>query len=520
MAILFLAGFSLPFRGMKLKTRGGDRVCGKGCAGMNKPKYQTESLLFILAVLFRLWHLGRQSLWMDEGFSVWLSSHSLHDMFIILQTDAHPPLFYLFLHYLLVFGRSEEFLRFPFILLSALNSVLVFQLARRSVASGEALLAALFWAISFEALASETQVRMYGMALCFSLLSCLTYLKAFEKPSLGAWAKYLIFTELFVYTHYYAFFMILTQLILLCIRKRWRETIWIAVVLGVLFVPWIPTFSHQFFARFNPRPSINWREILTFSGFVGTYDLFNNRIINGVISFLCLSLVVLGCVRLGRAKRIETQLLILILVISGFLPFSISKWTQLQLYLFRYAILLAPYFLILFFSGLLHLPRSIALPCIVGLLAVNVFTWILYTTAPAFQLQNWRQAAVLLRKGLAPGEPVIIEHFMSLFPLWYYLPDEFVIDYLPNQYMFQIIPQKTNLWIPVNQKTPIHALEQVCRNSKRQWLVLCGEWVEDPSRKIPGWFAEHRHQAQSFFLPSFQPEHNIRIFMYEGGASK
>ena len=62
-------------------------------------RFVVTALVFI-GFVARIWHLGFQSIWLDEGLSISFAGRSLRQMFsTLVYEDLHPPLFYLVLHF-------------------------------------------------------------------------------------------------------------------------------------------------------------------------------------------------------------------------------------------------------------------------------------------------------------------------------------------------------------------------------------------------------------------------------------
>ena len=75
-----------------------------------------------------------QSLWRDEAFSLLLAEKGLSEIVKLAARDTTPPLYYLLLHYwMLFFGNSEIAARSLSVLFHALTAVVVFFIARRLV---------------------------------------------------------------------------------------------------------------------------------------------------------------------------------------------------------------------------------------------------------------------------------------------------------------------------------------------------------------------------------------------------
>jgi hypothetical protein len=80
---------------------------------------------------------------------------------------AHPPLFILVLHAFLFLGRSEVILRLPSICGGTAALWLAFVWLRRALGAVPALAGLLFMAVSPAAISASTEVRQYGLLLCF-----------------------------------------------------------------------------------------------------------------------------------------------------------------------------------------------------------------------------------------------------------------------------------------------------------------------------------------------------------------
>jgi uncharacterized membrane protein len=80
---------------------------------------------------------------------------------------AHPPLFILVLHGILFLGRSELILRLPSLVGGTAALWLTFAWIRHSLGEIPALAGLGFMALSLAAISASTEVRQYGLLLCF-----------------------------------------------------------------------------------------------------------------------------------------------------------------------------------------------------------------------------------------------------------------------------------------------------------------------------------------------------------------
>ncbi|HUZ76986.1 MAG TPA: glycosyltransferase family 39 protein, partial [Chloroflexota bacterium] len=137
------------------------------------------ALLPLLVVAFglRAARLEYQSLWYDEGSSLFLSRQSLSAITAGTANDIHPPLYYYLLHFwMLAAGRTEFAVRGLSLLQGVLVVALVLALGRRLFDVRSGLLAAGAAAISPLLVYYSQETRMYMQVTLFGLLA--TYLLA------------------------------------------------------------------------------------------------------------------------------------------------------------------------------------------------------------------------------------------------------------------------------------------------------------------------------------------------------
>jgi hypothetical protein len=100
---------------------------------------------------------------------------------------AHPPLFILILRGLLFLGRSELILRSPSLIGGTAALGLAFSWIRRSLGEIAALAGLGFMALSPAAISASTEVRQYGLLLCFVCGSLYATARTFTERSM-IWA--------------------------------------------------------------------------------------------------------------------------------------------------------------------------------------------------------------------------------------------------------------------------------------------------------------------------------------------
>jgi len=128
---------------------------------------QLFSIVAILALAFalRCLFLNKQSLWVDEFFTIYWSRF---DPGFLLgpgaRLETNPPTYYLLMHtWTRLFGTSELSVRFPSVLASAATVWVVYALSRKLFDHRTAVLAALFAALEPAAVYYAQEARSYAL---------------------------------------------------------------------------------------------------------------------------------------------------------------------------------------------------------------------------------------------------------------------------------------------------------------------------------------------------------------------
>lgn len=124
-----------------------------------------------LAAVLRLVNLGAENLWYDECFTAFLTKLSLPNLWLAIQGDDHPPLWYAIEWPLThLFGSSEFVLRLPSALFGVLAVYLMWRLALRVTRDDRvAFVAGLILCLLPSALYYSQEARMYALLLVFTL---------------------------------------------------------------------------------------------------------------------------------------------------------------------------------------------------------------------------------------------------------------------------------------------------------------------------------------------------------------
>jgi hypothetical protein len=135
-----------------------------------------------LGALLRLFAIGSESLWYDEGFTWWWSQQRLADLWGANgRIEATPPLYYTFQHLWFILGQSEVALRSLPALFGTATIPLGYLIGRIVGDRGVGLMTALLLATSALHVYFSQEARAYtllGAVTMLAVLGLLRYLRA------------------------------------------------------------------------------------------------------------------------------------------------------------------------------------------------------------------------------------------------------------------------------------------------------------------------------------------------------
>jgi mannosyltransferase len=198
--------------------------------------------LTALACALRFWHLGSQSFWFDESYTVDLVHRGLGDMLsTIPHTESTPPLYYLLAWpWAKLFGTSEAGLRSLSALIGTATVPLAWSAARAFFRDRPyaGLIAAALTAVNPWFVWYSQEARSYAL-LVFTVALTLVFLA--QRRTI-AWA---IAAVLALLTHYFAGFVVLAEAAWLLYTTRERTARYAIGVIALAGAALIPLALHQ-----------------------------------------------------------------------------------------------------------------------------------------------------------------------------------------------------------------------------------------------------------------------------------
>jgi len=151
---------------------------GEGRLEDHRWQWWTAALLLVAGAGARLWLAARTFLNPDEALHYFVAAQpSLPQTYTVSLTTAHPPLMFFLLHGCIKLGRSELFLRLPFVVCGVLFGWMLFLWVRRIAGEESALLTLAMVMLAPSLIALSAEVRQYSLLLFF----CAACLYALER---------------------------------------------------------------------------------------------------------------------------------------------------------------------------------------------------------------------------------------------------------------------------------------------------------------------------------------------------
>ncbi len=472
-------------------------------------------IITLLALGLRLYRLDNQSLWYDEGFSVYLAGMDIDEITARTAGDIQPPLYYYLLHgWIQLFGDTEWALRALSVLFGVFTVPLIYAVAQilfRSRLAG--LLAALLVAVSPLHIWYGQEVRMYTMLTFLCLLSSYLLLLAIRTKREWAipilWAAYAAANVAALYTHYFALFILASQavyVLAVLVVQRFRPlhlllgSLASAIATLLLYLPWMPYLFTRYGADASYWPGkLKLHEVfldiaLFFTGGESVTEPVGIALALGfgLIFLVCLYVLVSDATRAAQPAE----------GVFGFLPTSYFPLLFLLLCLLlppalilavsynspkfnaRYVMVSHPALLLILAGGLAALWQrragylgnvlrgALSALALLLLLGVSVYADRNAYADPVFSRADFRSVARYVRQHIGPDETIILTSG-HMFPVWDYyapgldrhlLPDSPTLD--TNVTLDYTIAQDLNQWLA---------------DKRGVWVVLWQDEVVDPT---------------------------------------
>ncbi len=386
------------------------------------------ALVVLAALALRLVFIEARSLWFDETFTVFVARLPWRDALkFIAQSDPHPPLYYLAMHFWLRLVESSPMMvRLPSVVCGSLAAGVATVCAAEIGGRKVGIAAGALVAASGLAVQASVEARMYPLLGLLTLISTFALWRACEAHGTWVnWAVYAVTTSLGLYTDYFAFLVLpvhCTYVIFFC-RKKEAQRQGFVVALGAalaLYAPWWPVLVEQYgTGRFYtiwkgpmpPSAPVNMLGVAAFGGYVLRFDGYLAQVPQWTWVQVLAVLPVAALAAYGAVSMGKTSTAVLV-VLSWTLPVAslivVSVVTGVDYAISRYTSFVYPFFAILLARAAVSLsgfavPRRVSARTLIGavlvvvLAAVNVAVLAYARQDPKFRVYDWAGAARYVR---------------------------------------------------------------------------------------------------------------------------
>lgn len=222
-------------------------------------------LILLVSAWVALFHLDRESIWYDEGFTAFVVYDdadspdgmrevaryvvdSARNLFERAQGDVHPLHYYIAMDvWTLIMGEATWVLRLPSVLFGLLALAATYALGRELFDRPTGLIATAILSLSHFFLYYNREARMYTLLLAMTVLLVLATVRWLKAPTIRRGLIMGILMGLLMHTHYLGVFIIIS-LLLYQVYYFVRERHFIGIrrwlvphITGfVVFLPWLP----------------------------------------------------------------------------------------------------------------------------------------------------------------------------------------------------------------------------------------------------------------------------------------
>ncbi len=403
--------------------------------------YMGMVAVLLLSAWIAVFHLDRESIWYDEGFTAFIVHHdadepdglrqsaryvidSLAGVFERGRGDVHPLLYYYALDiWTLVMGEAVWLLRLPSIFFGLIGLAAMYSLGRTLFDRPTGLLAALLLGIAHFYIYYNREARMYTLLVALTILLMLAMVRWYRQPTVRNGLIMGVYMGLLMHTHYIGALVIIGMLLFQAyyfIRERAFMGVgrWLLphVTGFIVFLPWLPFALEQLTGHPNgplgvvvfPTEwgTVTWLWDIMTSSHGGLF--FIGFIIGG--GFLCL-----------RQRNAQHAMILLVLwfVVTPLGLLAINA-TGRAVLVARYTLVSLPALMLVAAYGLRHLTTSpsilsrFKLQTAGGIVGIFILAWLIITQVTTYSVYwgdkpRWEDALEQLQAERQSDEPAILD---------------------------------------------------------------------------------------------------------------
>ncbi len=372
------------------------------------------AIILLIAYVLRIYKLDSNSIWLDEGGSIWIASqNNISEFFLGLIHNWQQPLYHIILHFwICIFGKSEYSVRFPSVIFDLLTILMTYKIGKLLFDKNLGILCSLLMGISTFHLGYSQQARPYTLLTFLASLSIYFFIALLKKVDFKNLIIYAISSTLLIYCHTFGLFIILAQNIYIFTKIIFRKNnqiptlkSWISsqLTILVLFLPWLTTVINQL----HNRSALALSEKISFSTLIHTFTVYYCS-----SKFLLIIFILLIITNMIFSKdKDKLYLLFLLFLFPIIVLYTIAKM-KLQIYMHAYTLTCTVPFYLLVAGGLTKLHKYIRL---ILLIVVILFSLIdirsYYAGTPSFGHlpSQWKEVVNFIDKNATNKDLLIFD---------------------------------------------------------------------------------------------------------------
>jgi 4-amino-4-deoxy-L-arabinose transferase-like glycosyltransferase len=473
---------------------------GEMRAVSRRTEYVLLLILPLVAFGLGVYRLEGHDIWGDEAYSITVAGWPLSEM-VTGRADTHPPLHYVLLSLTMsLAGRTPFALRFLSVISGVLVVPLLYRLGKAAGGRPVGFWAAAAGAVSPFLVYYAQEARMYELSLAGATGSLAAFALLLRQqhdgrePARALWGLYALSSLIAVYSHYYAFAVLLAEAAfavgtaMAAKEGRFRRLIpWLLTwgAMALVFAPWM--LAHRRFlagkasARFEEwtlakLAEIGQRTLLAYA--VGTT-------VSGAEQWWGWGIVALalgGLASLSMRAQSRRYALLLAVVLATGLVFAWAANPVMPFFWERYLIACVPPFLVLVGAGLAALGRIWRPAAILGMafvLAASGVSLRHYYADPAYAKGGYGHMMAGLAAEAQAGDLILLNNPLQSSLFDYYRPEGLPAEFLPRDDL-------------MTDEGTDRLLQQITQGYRRVWLVEFGNPQEyDPEHRARAWLGQH-----------------------------
>lgn len=387
--------------------------------------------ILLLSAFLRLYNLGGESLWLDEGFTARRAHASFIGLLHEFKHETQTGLYYFGEKiWCAAFGTSEASLRFPSVIFGVLAVWGVFLAGRVMFGPGTALCSALLLAVNPFAVFYSQEARPYSLFLAAAVFSVYFTLCLLRRPHKGWMLGYAVATTIALYSHP------LGPLLLLVHGTAWlvyrnderfpaarglRVPLQSVLLVVLLYLPQLALMWRTVGRKIAGTSNASWIPVPSPQALMATvlhYFMLPQLL---PLAGLCIAAGLIFSLR-NRERGSGRGLLVLLSILLAFIA---APWVTSRLltpiYVDRYTIPALAGIVLGLGWALCQFPRPLRVILVVVWLVLSGFTLGKYYTG--LDKEPWREAAQWVQRNAQPGDVVILNAFYTRDTFSYYFHD-------------------------------------------------------------------------------------------------